>query len=146
MREIKFRGKILEHPELDKLNKSHKSGWAIGEGYCRQPAFDYAGCGYLIADTISKEWLPIKPETFGECSNRKCKNNVVFEGDVLYDTDGSYYQVKKLGSPDWLWMLDNIHDSFSGFTFQDVSQSDFEKMVLVGNIHDNKELLETDNA
>lgn len=147
MREIKFRGKRVDNSEWA-YGYVLKYVCACGSMFViHKPPFDPddSSCSYEVI-----------PETVGQYTGLKDKNGVeIYEGDVLDDTDGGYfivrhnektaqfvidlYDVKGCstesgfdeigGGFDWIETLD--FDDFHGT----------EHFKIIGNIHDNPELL-----
>lgn len=79
------------------------------------------------------EWVTIEPETVGQYTGLKDTNGVkIFEGDIagLY---GKNYKVEMIGAQ---WML-------SGYDYEIMSLwAHNSRVEVIGNIHDNPELLE----
>lgn len=123
-REILFRGKRVDNGE-----------WVEGF-YCPRP-YSHFPCEPSIFPiaTIDKEWYGIEviPETVGQYTGLNDKNNVkIFEGDILKFRSGIY-------SVEW----DNEHSKFlqRDGQFSRELHIWIAKSEIVGNIHDNPELL-----
>lgn len=116
MREIKFRGKDLTN-----------GMWYYG--YYIQTKGEHK----IITDD---GFVFIVPETIGQFTGLIDKNgNEVFVGDIA--TDGlSLYTVEfSEESCSFVW---HIHGSYNTYHFE---KTDTEEMEIIGNIHDNPELL-----
>ena len=100
---------------------------------------------HIIVDERGK-YNPVVPETVGEFTGLLDKNGKkIFEGDILKISEGSDeddYVIKKVYSyrgvlcvdywtPDWDFNALAFFDNDNGFVFE-----------IVGNIHDNPELVE----
>ena len=123
-REILFKGKRVDNGE-----------WVEGF-YCPRP-YSHFPCEPSIFPiaTIDKEWYGIEviPETVGQYTGLNDKNNVkIFEGDILKFRSGIY-------SVEW----DNEHSKFlqRDGQFSRELHIWIAKSEIVGNIHDNPELL-----
>ena len=146
-REIKFRAKALSSvPELNEKK------WAYG-----MPVPSQFGCGYMLnidscknADFFNSRWTmpscestkPINEDTIGQFTGLKDKNGIdIYEGDIVKTKNGRLCVVKWFSS-----------DNFVGFDMKPIetghecpSEYDLYKsnnLEVVGNIYDNKELLE----
>ena len=123
-REILFKGKRVDNGE-----------WVEGF-YCPRP-YSHFPCEPSIFPiaTIDKEWYGIEviPETVGQYTGLTDKNGVkIFEGDILKFRSGIY-------SVEW----DNEHSKFlqRDGQFSRELHIWIAKSEIVGNIHDNPELL-----
>ena len=122
MREILFRGKSNEW-------KTYNNWW---QGYL---VGDYEGnkyfCYYEKEKTV---FVELQPETIGQYTGLKDKNgNKIFEGDILAyqkDDNSNNYIVKWKESGSQFVAMNDIN-----FTPTWV----WEKLEIIGNIHDNKE-------
>jgi len=119
-REIKFRGKRVD-----------KGDWVFGL-YCGETN---NGCYCLIgnAETHGKTGCHVYPETVGQYTGLKDMNGKdIYEGDKLFRQSGFYtvtWSESYCG-----FMKDNGHGGV-------LSLNDCESEII-GNIHDNPELLE----
>jgi uncharacterized phage protein (TIGR01671 family) len=128
MREILFRGKSLIDNE-----------WVIGAG-----VYKSEGYTWIITDDATKTENrgtgsdAIIPETVGQFTGLTDKNGKkIFEGDIIYRDwfGGLTYQV----------VYDDLYASFFGETTKGdftTFNGDGGSFVIIGNIHDNPELLE----
>ncbi len=131
MREILFRGK------RDDLADNNK--WVYG-AFVEQYHSSRVG-GRVDAIFSSTKFKTsryvIDPETVGQCTGLKDKNGVkIFEGDKIY-IDGCYlgYILLKDGAFN---LIEKSNQSGSNI----LNQARMNKMEIIGNIHDNPELLE----
>ena len=133
MRKILFRAKRLDN-----------GGWIHGyyatkgvddktlKHFICEPTFDpngscYCGMFYLMD-------YEVNPDTVGQFTNIQDKNGVdIYEGDILTVWIGGYKQ----GSP---YIVDNMLELYAEFSHDD-SYYLFDKVEVIGNIHDNPELL-----
>jgi hypothetical protein len=133
MREILFRGR---YEVIDYKTRTVSFDWAEG-------CLDTTHCGVVIFSNPMARFA-VDPETVGEYTGLKDKNGKrIFEGDIvnilgwgigeIYFTEGRYGAKKPVGHP-FYWI---------GFCKTD--HSDFAAEVI-GNIHDNPELLEGGEA
>ena len=124
MREILFRGKMIHNDEW-------KEGYLVGPNH--------------IGDWVTCE--PIHPETVGQFTGLTDKNGKrVFEGDIVKvtddygETDFSDGGIGDVGFYDGLWYVSGEVNN----GLNDLTKVYYVKVI--GNIHDNPELLEVKNA
>lgn len=139
MRETKFRGKLdLSTEELKELEIPHKNGWVIGNliGDEKRPVI-VGPIGDLNDEYFNTEWWgTVIPESVGQYTGLKDKNGVeIYEGDIVEDDI--------LGIS--LYMIKFVKGRFTMVDSEDETRSLWilsEECKVVGNIHDNPELLE----
>ena len=119
MREILFRGKRTDNGE-----------WV--QGYYSPANIPLVGCLGHFINVGGYEAIEIEPETVGQYTGLKDKNGTkIFEGDIIKGTF--------LGFP-----IPIEDDVFSICWQEDVAgykANYFENVEVIGNIHDNPELL-----
>ena len=136
MRDILFRGK-----------RKDNDGWLWGDllqdrdlGICLIEGFDY----YTDADGLQRDYFQheVIPETVGQYTGLTDKNGKkIFEGDILEFSD-------RLVSVFWHAHLGCWDSNFLKFTNEDNGKEDMSpcrweyRAKVIGNIHDNPELLE----
>lgn len=134
MREILFRGKTEQgewkHGDLITMGKDNRKG---------------------IRNNKTCEFWWVLPETIGQFTGLTDKNgNKIFEGDIIKGRHWTSYKNKK---PEeyHLWVVDWSERSglivFNNSPTTDIRLSihdfaDFGEVEVIGNIHDNPELLE----
>lgn len=154
MREILFRGKILE---TEFQNVSHSWGkqngdWVDGFYHVRTECvcggYEYCECDGFDQHLISvkgEDDYPIDPETVGQYTGLTDKNGKkIFEGDIVrHEAFGNravvwgckYLEMTTTG---W-WLCKTIVPLSSDIKSLESKNSEIE---VIGNIHDNPELLE----
>ncbi len=121
MRDLIFRGKRKEN------------GYWISGGVCEYRDFGGAIVHNIIQDGFSNEVIPA---TIGQFTGLKDKNgSEIFEGDILRSSVGAIYIVE--------WDGENAR--YLGFTIGKERRIVYvgrePKSEIIGNIHDNPELL-----
>ena len=133
MREILFRGKRLDN-----------GAWETGSLVIVR--MDCHDAQYYIADKMTGYHTPVDPSTVGQYTGLKDKNGErIFEGDIV---DGHCHSAW----PHRLQRCDIAYgrDGFEARNHIDGVDSDYytyrvlfsKDVVIIGNIHDNPELLE----
>lgn len=141
MREIKFRGKAtLTKEELDKLGINHNGGWIIGNLIIdNNIGFIVGGIAECDTEYIAHEWwVEVDIETVGQYIGLKDKNSKeIYEGDILIDDKGKKYLIKwGINSNGFIAKTNETHcNVYSSYHLSFKTQ-------VIGNIYENKELLE----
>lgn len=137
-REILFRGKRLE---VGQFATEKACEWVYG-GYAK----DCSGAVHIYDTTRASRMVRVDPNTVGQYTGLTDKNGVkIFEGDIL----GSHYDD---GCPEDV-TIEIIVWSENGWGLEipggDVApvldDGGFPHSEVIGNIHDNPELLEVSN-
>lgn len=136
MREIKFRGKRLDNGEWeygDLVAIEHKCGLPC---QCYAIIPDIACSGELLWKLLSD--YEVDPATVGQYTGLKDKNGKgICEGDILLDESGTYAVVG--------YSMGAFYVDFGeGFDLQYFAECIHEICEVVGNIHDDPELLKTE--
>ena len=135
MREILFRGKRTDNGEW-------VYGDLIRDCICNTTV-QYIGY-YLygeVADTENDDVVSVIPETVGQYTGLKDKNGKkIFEGDIL-DYFDTLYIVS--WSDNLLTYIVTSADEKKEYLFY-LNKANMDCVYIVGNIHDNPELLEVD--
>ncbi len=132
MREILFRGK-----KLDPVTLKPTDEWV--EGYFMRGAVD----GIYMIQEESKRCHIVDGETVGEYTGLTDKNGKrVFEGDIVqWGMKGYEYPIRVAEvkiAPDIQFCLKDRTYQYGSFAYQDTEKY----LEIIGNIHDNPELLE----
>lgn len=129
MREIKFRGKRVDNGEW-------VYGWYVGYSEAQ---------GYIHRDYIDKDEVwSVDAKTVGQYTGLEDKNGVeIYEGDILHNVtnplvDKLPFQIEyRVRGGGYCWLDENGKEDL----FYDVIA---EHSEIVGNIHDNPELMEVE--
>ena len=132
MREILFRGK---NPVSDE--------WAYGSLILEKNAFDERLILAIISDADGNETL-VNPETISQYTGLTDKNGTrIFEGDILegelddnLDPGAKWRSTVVMGKFGWL------ADDPTGTNPTPLDEFDIKEGEVIGNIHDNPELME----
>ena len=128
MREILFRG------------KTKRNEWIYGDLITHWIDFDDA-----IKQHHTREIWDIKPETVGQYTGLTDKNGKkIFEGDIVKEND--IYHKGELQIKGNTWRVAFADGLFFG-NFKNISVylQSLDGMEVIGNVHDNPELLEVQN-
>ncbi len=121
MREIRFRGKRVDNGE-----------WVYG---CLTRYSE--AMAYITVDLIENEVHEVDMETVGQYTGLKDKNGVkIFEGDTLGGIGGVVVWINR-ETRYGISLFGEVYDVY----LEELEQEDLE---VIGNIHDNPELLEGD--
>lgn len=96
------------------------------------------GTIYGYDDLLLMAW-EVDPDTVGECTGLRDKNGkLVFEGDILDCKGGMYERCKVIFNEFCSAFQLMCKDGFSDFFLCSINHA---HMVVIGNVHDNPELL-----
>ena len=135
MRTLKFRGR-----------RSYDKQWIVGNlivdknGDKHIVPFDYFNMDghHLRYEDDSDKPVFFDQETIGQYTGQKDKNGKeIFEGDILHTNEADWI-AKVIWNYDG-FMLTGLNNT--GFS----CSPDYDECVIIGNIHDNPELIETKN-
>lgn len=147
MREIKFRGKaLMSIEELDQKGIDHNNGWVYGNLIVQ--GVDYyivGGVEYIVDDCLHHSWwLKVQPETVGQYTGLKDVNGVeIYEGDIVEQiTTINWYLCHGVVIFEQGKFLVNVKKAdFSSEGFKSDFDLKIREYTVIGNIHDNPELL-----
>lgn len=138
MREIKFRGKRIDNGEW----VQGFLRWPYPDDYPPEITFWTDDCGGYYAT------VAVDPATVGQYTGLKDKNGKeIYEGDIV---ENKYIRgVVKFGNPDFkegsltsMFYIEVIEVlNYGIFTFKCDVWTEFNDVKVIGNIHDNPELL-----
>lgn len=149
-REIKFRGKIAEDIEALEM----KSGYWFDGHYVRE-----GNQHFIVVDDEDQMYLKIFPETLGQFTGLLDKTGKeIYEGDILrgdkypFNCDGvDNYFAEIVWCDNVCGFYRRTHKSpnslVRGISHGDwelLDEDDIKFFEVIGNIHDNQELLKTE--
>lgn len=147
MRDILFRGFYEKENGTEKVfynGKWHKGMWVEG---CYFMAKDNKyNILHYISEIKGEQIFKIIPETVGQYTGLQDKRGAkIFEGDIIKDTEGNELLVVE-GSTAFGFDFRYIKDDDVYVTAFDIGINDdctnLTSAVVIGNIHDNPELLQ----
>lgn len=141
-REIKFRGKVIDHGGLFRDKKD-------GEWVYSEESFVHTDAGVFIGPY--NEEVKVDPETIGQFTGLKDKNGRdIYEGDIIECVDSHGEPVRHFvefcGRRGYYAQYFAGHSPLPAYEAGPIYQDyidEFGKYVI-GNIHDNPELLKTE--
>ena len=131
MRTINFRGKTLYGEEEE---------WLYGD---LVRSYDMKRCAILVNDKSSYEECEVNPCTVGQFTGLYDKNGKeIYEGDILrWDVNNRLYGVTFEFGLFYASVKECDEVMLGGFPLHRLTVSEDGECVIVGNIHDNPELL-----
>ena len=134
MREILFRGKRIDNGE-----------WVEGNDIMHETVV-----GHLCLSNAGECWVSVDPETVGQFTGLRDKNGKqIFEGDIVSQKRNGFetlyvaiFTDKDVGSCGCCYpSFDGIGFVFESAKGTRANAFDLYPLEVVGNIHDNKEML-----
>lgn len=132
-RDIEFRGKTKDNEWIyGYYHKETSTSIALQEYGINEINTHYI---HTVIDHLPFK-IEVIPETIGQYTGLKDKNGKkIFEGDIVkYDND----YIKQIGVIEW----NNKNASFQIKGISSSSMAHLKRMIVIGNIYENKELLE----
>lgn len=142
MREVEFRGKTdISVDDLELKDLKHKGQWVYGtyiDGFIINGVVE-ANEEYIAIET----WCPVDTNTVGQYTGVKDIYGVkIFEGDIVeYEDYTSLYLIKEQPKVKGVISLGNFSN---GIYLKGMGTFKGSKLEVIGNIHENLELLEED--
>lgn len=147
MREILFRGKRSDNGE-----------WV--EGYAAESGYTFIICDYGLTCGYFTV-LKVDDGTIGQYTGLTDKNGVkIFEGDIIAlsnKTDGErslgyvefsergFWAFMPVNEGDFFYQSENLNDIDTALDlFWIIRSNEYDGAIVIGNVHDNPELLETE--
>lgn len=135
MREILFRGKRVDNGD-----------WVIGDGIHCPKSQNWKGTCWI--DGMQKranDWVQVVPETVGQCTGLTDKNGTkIFEGDIVTTDIARPYLIVEFRDGCFMFNCNDGDKDYYDIMLPilDEQQTVYKHGEVIGNIHDNKELLE----
>ena len=128
MRMIKFRGKSIDGKE-----------WLYGD---LVSSADKKRTAILVNDKESYDECEVDPETVGQFTELyDCNEKEIYEGDILKWSNGRMYVVKFWEGMFYASVKECNEGILGGFPLHALTNYEYRKCEIVGNIYDNPELL-----
>lgn len=126
MRTIKFRGK-------DRWN----GVWYYGSLFVKE----ISGRTHIFATAV--ECFEVDPETVGQFTGLyDCNGNKIYEGDIVeWEKDGLMYVVRFWRGMFFASVQECNEGILGGFPLHALTEYEYKKCKIIGNIYDNPELL-----
>ena len=133
MRTIKFRGKSIDGKEWlygDLVSSADKKRFAI-----------------LVNNKESYDECEVDPETIGQFTGLyDCNGNKIYEGDIVeWEKDGLMYVVRFWRGMFFASVQECNEGILGGFPLHALTEYEYRKCKIVGNIFENSELLKGGN-
>jgi uncharacterized phage protein (TIGR01671 family) len=153
MRDIEFRGQAIE--DTDHVNKGE---WVHGKPILSDGYFFIVPDDYSFQETtensmgifylISKKYFEVIPETVGEFTGmRDGKDKKIYEGDILHEkSEKKNYLVVYCNVDACFYLVESINWNPVQARSRPLGRRNTYYIKVIGNIHDNPELLEGEKA
>ncbi|MGE4321207.1 MAG: YopX family protein [Acholeplasmataceae bacterium] len=138
-REYKFRGKPVEDVNFTEINVHiGKDDFVYGSLIWND------GNPYIVGNVVEatdeyislEQWISVRPETVGQYTGLKDKNGVeIYEGDLLAPLKAEVVWNEIL----LCWSFRHQNDTWKTPLFHDTEN--YMKLEVIGNIHENGDLL-----
>ncbi len=132
MRGILFRGKRLDNGE-----------WVMGDGIHFLKSVNYKGTCWIDGmREKANDWIPVDPNTVGQYTGLRDKNGTkIFEWHIVRDNNGRIGYIVFLPQDAGWAIVWKDCDSRMGHRSRDSHYHADPTLEVIGNIHDNPELV-----
>ena len=138
---------MREHMGLYRGRRSDNGAWVdngewVEGAFCPRNSRKNSPCIIKLTGAAAGYWYEVDPDTVGECTGLRDKNGkLIFEGDMCCNTrTGEIVSVKWHGTmAGFVWSKRKEKSNL--FDFGELFRA-HDKYEIIGNIHDNPELLE----
>ena len=130
-REILFRGKRFDDGE-----------WIEGFYFYKYRTQEHGIHCSVSMGVLMDRAFEVIPETVSQFTGLTDKNGVkIFEGDIVKGISNNPFSMGEWGEYVVIWGVDHWHIKDTYFTLQELFNNCNNKIEVIGNIHDNKELI-----